>query len=269
MTKTIGCIGCGNMGGALLRGFANTLSQQCWRLLGYDTNPSKMNKLKSCGIISMSGIPQLANEADIIIFAVKPQYIDGVLTEAQVAMKKNKIAVSIAAGISLATLRAKLGLDCKIARCMPTTTALVGKGIFAFCFDPIDAQKEWEEEILHLFGNIGLCQQIPEAQFTAYTALIGAGPAYIFQIMQAFCQAGVTLGFQHNQCRQMITELLSGVTLLAQEKTDAHLSSLRDDVCSPGGVTIAGINYMERAALSGIIIDAVLAAHKRGNEMEK
>lgn len=269
MTKTIGCIGCGNMGGALLRGFASSLSRQDWRLIGYDKNASKLEELKACGIISMSDIPQLVNEADIIIFAVKPHFINEVLAEAQSTMGKDKIAISIAAGVGLATLRAKLGMDCKIARCMPTTTALVGKGIFAFCFDPVNFQKAWGEEILLLFGKIGLCQQISEAQFTAYTALIGAGPAYIFQIMQAFWQVGVTLGFQHDQCRQMITELFSGATLLAQKKNSTHLTQLRDDVCSPRGVTIAGINYMDRAALSGIIIDAVLAANNRGKEMEK
>ena len=121
----------------------------------------------------------------------------------------DKVLVSVAAGISLKSLREAAGDRCAVVRCMPNTPALVGKGVFAFSFEE-DATSESKAGLMELFGALGLCLELPEARFTAFSALIGAGPAYVFEMMQGLVQAGVTLGFQHKEARRMVAALFAG-----------------------------------------------------------
>lgn len=267
MGTVIGCIGYGNMGSAILNGFASRLDRGQWTLCCHEHDQAKMAALEAQGIVGAADIAEVAKKANILIFAVKPQQMPAVLEAAQPCMNAGKIAISIAAGVSLASLRSQLGDKCGIARCMPTTTARAGRGVFAFCFDPLNLEKQWQAEVLKLFGRLGYCQELPEAQFTSFTALIGAGPAYIFAIMHALTQAGVTLGLGPGDCRRMVSELVAGCAALAQAENEDFMR-LRDNVCSPAGVTIAGVNVLDRAGLTGLLVDAVLAAARRGRELE-
>ena len=117
-------------------------------------------------------------------------------------------------------------------------------------------------------AKFGAFVELPENKFTAFSALIGAGPAYVFAMMQGLVQAGVTLGFTHAQSRQMVTALFAGSARMAEQDA-SPLGQLRDNVCSPGGLTIAGVNVLDRAGLTGLLVDAVLAADARGAEMER
>ncbi len=267
MSRVIGCIGCGNMGAALLKGFAARLDENEWSLAGYNRTVEKMLVLKEQGIESMPGVAELASLADIIIVAVKPGQIAEVLKLAKPQLTQQKTLISVAAGVRLATLRNLAGSKCAIARCMPTTTALVGRGIFAFCFDDSNFTRLRQLELLELFDLIGYCVELAENRFTDFSALIGAGPAYVFAMLQGLAQAGLTLGFPQELSRKMLTELFAGAAELAARQPK-NFMQLRDDVCSPGGLTIAGVNALDRAGLSGILVDAVLAAAARGREME-
>lgn len=267
MRHIIGCIGCGNMGTAVMAGFADRLSNDDYHLCAYDRNVAKMEELKAKGVQAMSGVGETAANSDILIFAVKPHQMSEVLQEAQPEMKKNKTAISLAAGMGLSHLRLMLGDECMIARCMPTTTAVAGRGVFAFCFDPIAFNSEMEKSILELFGNLGICLDLPENRFPSFSALVGAGPAYIYAFMHALAQAGVTLGFEHSESEKMITELMAGCAAQATASKKTFMG-LRNTVCSPGGLTIAGINVLDRAGLTGLVVEAVEKAEKRGKEME-
>lgn len=267
MARVMGCIGCGTMGAALLKGFAARLDENEWSLAGYNRTPEKMLALKEQGIESMPGVAELVSLADIVILAVKPGQIAEALKEAKPHLSAQKTVISIAAGIRLNTLRSLAGPKCAIARCMPTTTALVGRGVFAFCFDDANFSRLNQLELLELFDQIGYCVELSENRFTDFSALIGAGPAYVFAMLQGLAQAGLTLGFSQEMSRKMLTELFAGSAELAARQSK-NFMQLRDDVCSPGGLTIAGVNVLDRAGFSGALIDAVLAAAKRGKEME-
>lgn len=260
---SIGCIGCGRMGGALLSGLA-TLGFPL-TLYGYNRSPEKLEPLKPLGVEVMPGIAATAEHSDLLLLAVKPYQIDEVLAAARGHLKAGTLVLSVAAGIGLARLAADVDAGVAVGRCMPTTTALAGKGIFAFCFGA-DAG-EWRAPVLELFGRMGLCLELPEGKFTDFSALIGAGPAYVFAMMQGLVQAGVTLGFSHTEARRMVSALFDGCAALA-DANGAPLMQLRDDVCSPGGLTIAGVNVLDRAGFSGLLVDAVLAARERAREME-
>lgn len=263
MKRTIGCIGCGNMGGALMGGFASSLAGEDFAFCGYSRTMAKVERL--VGVTALPDAAAVAKTADIVILAVKPYQMQDVLSTISPQLTSGKVLVSVAAGIGLDRLRSWSGGLCAVVRCMPDTPALVGKGVFAFAFG--DMPEAGKKEIMRIFASLGLCLELPEAQFAAFSALIGAGPAYVFAMMQGLVQAGVTLGFGHDVSRQMVAALFEGCAVMAL-KNSAHLMELRDAVCSPAGLTIAGVNHLDRQSLAGTLVDAVLAAAQRGREME-
>lgn len=264
MAKNICCIGCGTMGGAIMAGLEGKAEN--YALYGYNRSPARMQALEKNGIHTLASAKEAAEIADILILAVKPGQIPQVAEEAGKYLKRDAIVVSVAAGISLAKLRQYIGSAGHICRCMPTTTALVGKGLFAFSFDP-DFDDASKNEILSIFALLGHCVEIGENMMNDFSAFIGAGPAYVFQLMQGIVQAGVTLGFGHAEARKLVCALFEGSAAMAAASPKS-LMQLRDEVCSPAGLTIAGVNVLDRAGQIGILVDAVLAAKKRGQEME-
>ena len=150
---------------------------------------------------------------------------------------------------------------------MPNTPAMVSRGVFALCFDKKAGEKE-KECVKGIFADLGLCLELTEEQFTPFSALIGAGPAYVFDLMEGLVMAGVTPGFSHAQSRSMVTELFAGCAKMAAENPAEHLMAMRDNVCSPAGLTIAGVNAMNEEGLSAKLGRAVLKANERGREME-
>lgn len=272
MTMRIGCVGCGNMGGAILAGLARNANLQnkadAYALCGYNRTASRMRPLEEAGVTVMPSPLAVAENADIIVLAVKPYQMQEVVKELRPVLNENKVLVSVAAGISLHDLGQWAHKLCPVVRCMPNTPALVGMGVFALCLEDPKLSHDCKQNILQMFGNLGQCVELPEEKFTSFSALIGAGPAYVFAMMQGLVQSGVTLGFTHAQSRQMVTALFAGSARMAEEDP-SPLGQLRDNVCSPGGLTIAGVNVLDRAGLTGLLVDAVLAADARGAEMER
>lgn len=273
MTMRIGCVGCGNMGGAILAGLARNAEQNrnqadAYALCGYNRTASRMRPLEEAGVQVMPSPLAVAENADIIVLAVKPYQMQEVVKELRPALNKDKVLVSVAAGITLHNLAQWVEDLCPVVRCMPNTPALVGMGVFALCLEDPKLSHDNKQSLLEMFGKLGQCVELPEEKFTAFSALIGAGPAYVFAMMQGLVQSGVTLGFTHAQSRQMVTALFAGSARMAEEDT-SPLGQLRDNVCSPGGLTIAGVNVLDRAGLTGLLVDAVLAADARGAEMER
>ena len=265
MSISVGCVGCGNMGGAILAGLAR---HEGYDLCGYNRTREKLRPLETLGVRALPDAHAVAAAADVVVLAVKPYQTAAVLEELRPALNPHKVLVSVAAGVNMGRLTAAVEGRCPVVRCMPNTPALVGKGVFAFCFDDPALSPDTRDLLLQVFGCLGLCIPLPEARFTAFSALVGAGPAYVFAMMQGLVQAGVTLGLQHAEARRMVVALFAGSALMA-EKSSKHLMQLRDDVCSPAGLTIAGVNALDQAGLAGLLVEAVLAADQRGREMEK
>lgn len=263
-TLRVGAIGCGNMGGAILAGLAG---REGYELFGHTRTMARMAPLTEKGVIPKESPDALAAACDCVVLAVKPYQIEAVLSGMDRTILQGKILVSIAAGTSLATLRKASGGVCRLARCMPNTPAMVGEGVFALCCE--DGMPEQDREsVRRIFRDLGLCLDIPESRFTAFSALIGAGPAYVFELMEGLVLAGVTLGFQHGESRRMVEALFSGCARMAAQNPGTHLTAMRDNVCSPAGLTIAGLSRMLSDGLSGRLAEAVLAADARGREME-
>jgi pyrroline-5-carboxylate reductase len=190
------------------------------------------------------------------------------LREIKPHLKPETLLLSVAAGVSLGRLKQAVDSVCPVVRVMPNTPALVGAGVFALCLDDPALKPEQKKTVLELFGAIGTTVELPDDKFNAFTAVFGAGPGYVFYMMQSLTQAAVTLGFTKTEAARLVNALFAGSAKLAQGAESGH-AELQDMVCSPGGVTICGINYMDRRGMRGHIVDAVLAAYMRGLDLEK
>ena len=265
LETSVGCIGCGNMGGAILAGLAEG---GAYTLYGYDQDRERLRPLISKGVRAVADINSLVRASSVVIVALKPHLVVPVLREIAPCIKPDALLVSVAAGISLATLREALGGACAVARVMPNTPALVGSGLFALCLDDPALNEAQKKLLVGLFSDIGMIIELPDEKFNAFTAVFGAGPAYVFYMMQGLTQAAITLGFPAADATRLTCELFSGSAKLAQSSA-AHTGELLDMVCSAGGVTICGINQLDRTGVKGHLVDAALAAFARGKELEK
>lgn len=253
--KRIGCIGCGNMGGAIIGGLAGIPGLD---LYGYNRTAARLEPLVAKGITAIPDIPGIAACCDILIIGVKPYLVGGVIAEALPSLRPETILISIAAGVTLKDLNEAVQGRCHAVRVMPNTPALVGAGVFGIQEDP-DLPPAALAAVLDMFGLLGSTIMLPEKKFAAFVALVGCGPAYVFHFMDALAEAGVTMGFTRREALDLVTQLVLGSARLAALPGN-HPAILREQVCSPAGVTIAAINHLDRTAVRGHLIDAVLAA---------
>ena len=270
MTKLVlGIIGCGNMGNAIAHGvLASQSLKKTFDILAYDIIDVAREKLEQAGGRWHSTPSTLAAAADLILLAVKPYQIRDLIQSIRPSLTKDKILLSIAAGQPLSTLRNALDGACPAVQVMPNTPVLVGDGVFGLCFDDPDLPAERKVAIQQLFETMGTVFVLPEDKMNALMAVTGSGPAFVYNLMDAVMEAAVTLGFTRQQASDMVTALFRGSARMVGE-TGLHPAVLHSQVTSPKGTTIAGTNHLARTGVRGHIIDAILAVHTRGKEMEK
>lgn len=262
--KRVGCIGCGNMGGGVLKGL---VPYEEFALSGHDHTRAKVEGIGPEGRVSFAASPlELVKGSDIVILAVKPYQMEAVLEEIRPALDASKIVISLAAAFSQDKLKKGVDGRCPVVRCMPNLPVIVGKGVFALCFDDPALDKAAGEELLAMFRLMGLAVVLPEAQFPAFSSLVGCGPAFVLLFMEGLLNAGITMGLKASVSRDLIAAMVEGTARLALEGGESF-ADLRVKVCSPSGTTIRGVNHMERCAVPGHVTDAVLEALKRDREI--
>ncbi len=260
---TIGFIGIGNMGKAIIKGLH---TREDLRILGHTRSQKSFQALSAINIEAVNTALELARRSDFIILAVKPHQIEAVISEIAKELTTEKCILSIAAGISLNRLRQWVGSKSSVVRVMPNTPAMVGAGVFALCMENSGLTPENTALVKSIFQHLGQVHVLPESKFDAFTALAGSGPAYVFYFMEALIEAGVTLGLSRPQATDMTKALFTGSSKLAAE-SDMHISLLREMVCSPAGTTIAATNTFDAHALRSSILQGVLASAKRSSEL--
>ncbi len=260
--KSVGCIGCGNMGGGVLRGL---VAQGEYRILGHDHSRSRVD---AAGAEWVENPQELARRADLVILAVKPHQMEAMLEEIRPALDGSKLVLSLAAAFSLEKLRRGVAGICPVARVMPNLPVIVGKGVFALCFDDPALSEAQKQEVLTLFQRMGKAVVLPEARFPAFSSLVGCGPAFVFLFMEGLQNAGITMGLKDSEVRGLVAAMVEGSAKLCLESPESF-ADLRVKVCSPAGTTIRGVNHLERCAVRGHVTDAVLEALKRDEEIAK
>ena len=263
MNKSVGFIGVGNMGTAIIKG----LVAQKLDVHGCDLNSSRLEALaKEVGLTIQATPADVVKNCRYVILAVKPQHLPTVLEEISAELTPGHCLMSIAAGITQEKLRTLSHGRCPVVRIMPNTAALVGAGVFALCFDDPALDDERRDFVRTMHAPLGQVHELPEKQFDAFTSISGCGPAYVFYFMDALVEAGVNLGLPRAQSTDIVKALFSGSSKLA-EKSDLHLAQLREMVTSPAGSTIRATMHFDRMAMRGNIVDAVTEAYERNIEL--
>jgi pyrroline-5-carboxylate reductase len=262
--KTIGCIGVGNMGYAILSRLAKSYDPKLIR--AYDTDAGKTDTLlKECGIGISGSAETLAAGSDIIILAVKPGTVVPVLESIKRKLTQGAVVVSIAAGVTISAMERVLGATAKIIRVMPNTPALVGEGMSVLSPNTgVDDASLVEVE--QIFSKIGRILVLREELMDAVTGLSGSGPAYVFTFIQALADGGVKLGIPRKEALLLAAQTVFGSAKYVLESADEPIS-LRGRVASPGGTTIEGIHTLERCGFSGIVMDAVEKAALKSQKL--
>lgn len=202
------------------------------------------------------------------VVATKPKDVRAVLSSLVSCMEPDQlppVLISIAAGISTKDLDEWSGKRFEVVRAMSNTPALVNKAMTVYCGTPTTGQAALDLA-LRIFSSVGDAMEMPESQLDAVTALSGSGPAYVFFLVEALEEAGVTLGLSLLESRRLVLQTLEGsVELLRGSGSDPR--KLRLDVTSPGGTTAAAISALEAGCLRATVLSAVRAAHSRSKEL--
>ncbi len=264
---TLAFIGGGNMAGSLIGG----LITDGWdpaRIRVADTSTQRLEQLsQQFPIKTTTSNIDTAEQADIILLAVKPQVIKSVAQElADIVAQQQPLVISIAAGIPASALGNWLGKSTAIVRAMPNTPAMVQSGAAALYANASvsEDQRSIAESILRAVGIVIWVDD--EAQMDAVTALSGSGPAYFFLFMEALQLAGQELGLPKDSARLLALQTAFGAAKMALESNE-DAATLRHQVTSPGGTTEHAIRTFQEGALEALVSKALLAAATRSREL--
>jgi pyrroline-5-carboxylate reductase len=261
-----GFIGSGKMATALIRGMLRAGTAQAGAVSASDPEESARAALRAAtGVAAVDDNLQVVGRSDVVVLAVKPQSMPWVLEEIRHAVTAEHLVISIAAGVSLATIAAGLGADRRLVRVMPNTPALVGEGASGYCLGP-HARPADEDVVRSCFNAVGRAFRVPEPLLDAVTGLSGSGPAFVYVMIEALSDGGVRVGLPRDVATVLAAQTLLGAAKMVLE-TGAHTGVLKDQVTSPGGTTIAGLHALERGGLRAALIDAVEAATRRSAEL--
>ena len=279
----IGCIGCGMMGGALIKAIAKKVGGEKILLSDGDVEKAKSLALE-LGANFVTSNAQIIENCSHIILAVKPAFFSSVLEQikssyndrANSEQKNLPTMISIMAGLSIEKIEQ---MSCQagitgglqnIVRLMPNLPATVNEGMIALCTkdkvsSEFNQEVEFVKEILSCAGKV---EQVSEKLMDVVTAVSGSGPAYGFMFIEALADAAVLLGMPRNQAYIYASQTLKGAAQMVLE-TSEHPAKLKDAVCSPGGTTIQAVKSLEEKGFRSAVISAVESAYNKSVDLGK
>eukprot|EP00798_Chlamydomonas_sp_ICE-L_P001349 gene1349-32711_t len=300
--KRIGFVGAGQMAEALARGLIAKGIVAADQVGCTSRGDARKDVFKSFGCTAYASNTELATNCDIIFIAVKPYGVASVLREIEPVIADKHTIVSIAAGITISSLVDAAGPIARIVRVMPNTPCMVGETAAAMCLGgkagPEDegivktifnavgkiytvtesmlsavtgvsgAGPEDEEIVKTLFNAVGKIYTVTESMLSAVTGVSGSGPAYIYLIIEAMADGGVRAGLPRDIAQALAAQTVYGSAKMVLE-TGKHPGQLKDMVTSPGGTTIAAVHELEKAGIRATMMNAVVAAANRADEMAK
>ena len=265
-SKTIGFIGGGNMGEALIKGLLQSGRFDANRIRVSDISQDRLNHLRDTYQVSISADNgELAEASDVIVLAVKPQQVGDVLAETHASLEHLPLLISIAAGVPIVSLEQKLGKQVPVIRVMPNAPALVLAGVSAIA-GGTHTTSEHLAVAKELFEAVGAVVEVDETHMDAVTGLSGSGPAYVFLFMEALIDAGVLMGLSRPVARELAVQTTLGAAKMLAE-SEEHPGAFKDQITSPGGTTIHGLTILESGGMRGMLMDAVEAATRRSEEL--
>ena len=267
MEKKIGFIGLGNMATAIMGGLLGKQMVKPENVIGFDKLPQAVQKAQdNYKITTVSNEAAVAEAADVLFLAVKPNVLQEVLEKISPMIRPETIVISIAAGKTIAFIEDGLGRkDVKLIRCMPNTPALVLEGCTGVCPNSMVNEEDLAEalELLRAFGTANV---VPEKLMDVVVGISGSSPAYVFMFIEAMADAAVAAGMPRAQAYQFSAQAVLGSAKLLLE-TGKHPGELKDMVCSPGGTTIDAVKVLEEMGFRAAVMDAVEACIEKSKNI--
>lgn len=262
----IGFIGMGNMGYAILKGLLKEYKKE--DLIFTDANHSRMESVaEETGVAFAESNRECALSCEYLVLAVKPQYYNPVLEEIAEHITSHQIIISIAPGITIDQLKEKLGADKRIVRAMPNTPALLGEGMTGVCYDEALFTEEERTTIKGFFESFGKMRIVEERLINAVVCVSGSSPAYVYMFIEALADSAVKYGLPRDAAYEMAAQTLIGSAKMVLE-TGEHPGRLKDQVCSPGGTTIAGVSALEEYGFRSAVIKAADACYAKCTDIK-
>lgn len=267
MTHALGIVGAGNMAEAIVRGLLRGGAMQADRIVAADPSAPRRELFSQQLGVTVHPSADAVADADVILLAVKPQTMTAALESLRTRLDPRTLLVSIAAGISTASIERTLGESraFRVVRAMPNTPMLVGEGAVGIAAGrhatPADLAVARK-----LFESSAVVIEVPEDKIDAVTALSGSGPAYVFFLVEQMTRAGVELGLGEADAELLARRTAAGAGLMVKLSPESP-GELRRRVTSPGGTTQAAIEHLERRGWPTITREAIRAAEARGREL--
>ena len=251
----VAIIGAGNMGGAIARGLAKGSIVKTEDITVSNPSNGKLDALADAfpEIKTTNDNVEAVKGANLVIVAVKPWYMEEVVSSLR--LKSNQVLVSVAARTSFKQL-AHYTADSEMTMfCVIPNTAISELASMTLITSR-NASPEQEKLLVDIFDEMGLAMLIPEDQIAATTALTSCGIAYVLKYIQAAMQAGIEMGIKPKDAMRMVAQSVKGAGELILNN-DTHPSVEIDKVCTPGGITIKGINELEHVGFTSAVIQAI------------
>uniref|UniRef100_A0A7S1WQM1 Pyrroline-5-carboxylate reductase n=1 Tax=Alexandrium catenella TaxID=2925 RepID=A0A7S1WQM1_ALECA len=266
----IGFIGGGMMAEAMLGGLLSRGLPRDHAMVSEPVPQRREYMERTFNVAVKESNTEVCEASDVVVMAVKPQVLEAVLADLQAKSQANpKVAacliISIVAGKTLATYQKYLP-NCRVARVMPNTPALVGCGASCYVLNGVCTNQD-SATVESVMGSCGIVERVADEKLLdAVTGLSGSGPAYVYLLIEAMADGGVRMGLPRQTAMRLAAQTVMGAGKMALE-AGKHPGELKDAVTSPGGTTIAGVHALESGAFRGTVINAVEAATKRSQEL--
>ena len=254
-----GFIGCGNMGGAIAKALAKKSADFAVS--------DRSGKARALGFPYTSAA-KIAQNADRIFLAVKPQMMAGVLADLKAHLAERKpLLITMAAGLTMAQIDAMAGGGFPIIRIMPNTPVAIGKGMTLYTCNSLVSQDALDSFLSDMEYS-GILDRVEEHLFDAAGTVSGCGPAYLYMFIEAMADGAVACGVPRAKAMEYAAATMAGAAQMVLE-TGQHPGALKDAVCSPGGSTIAGVKALEDGAFRSTVMNCIMAACRRNSELGK
>lgn len=265
----IGFIGLGNMATAMIGGILKNGLVNPADIMGSAHTQTTVKKVvDQYHITGASDNKEVAEYADYLVLAVKPQMYPAVIEEIREIVKKDAVIISIAPGKTLqwlADLFLKDIHEIKLVRCMPNTPALVMEGCTGVCFGETVKDQE-KGTVMQLLNSFGKAIEVPEGLMDTVVGVSGSSPAYVFMFIEAMADAAVADGMPRKLAYEFAAQSVLGSAKMVLE-TGKHPGELKDMVCSPGGTTIEAVRVLEKNGLRSSVMEAQKACVAKSKGM--
>lgn len=262
----IGIIGAGNMAKAIVQGMLKKGIVEAREICVSRRDKKALEEWKNELKVEVTQEnKEIAKNAEVLILAVKPQMMSGVIEEIREEVTKDQLIISIAAGKTISWFEEQFGKEIKLIRSMPNTPAMVLKGCTAYCKNSLVTEEE-EGRAREIFESYGTSYCLAESAMDNFGALAGSGPAFVFLLLEALADGAVL----HGMPRQMAYEIAANTLIGSSElllNTGKHPGELKDMVCSPGGTTICGIKTLEEKGVRAAMMSALASCVEKSSKL--